>query len=169
MSDPPDALPLAVPPGRLDYYRLRHDDFARRHPALTPPGYYLEFGDRYAHRFMIETARDLGPRGRSWVTRTLSLLQEKIERRRESDPLGFDALERDPAAFRAFAFDTHSDAYVEAGLAELPLEDLTRILTTPDLRDLLTFESVLEVDETKKSLVIEWVTGRRVVIDWPGR
>ena len=37
--------------GDVTYYRARNDDFIRRNPGRTPPDYYLEYGDKYAHRF----------------------------------------------------------------------------------------------------------------------
>jgi hypothetical protein len=61
------------------------------------------------------------------------------------DPVGFAQLERDPEAFKKFAYDSHPDAYVNSGLYELPAQDLVKIGTTPDLKDLFTKDGLRQV------------------------
>lgn len=135
------AMPAPARPGR-DYYRARADDYRARHHspagACPPPGYYLQYGDRYARRFTRELRPRLSAAGRAWVDATCRRLQVLMEARRAADPDRFAALEEDPPAFKRFAFGMHAQAYVECGIARLPLRDLVRIACAPDLRDLLT-------------------------------
>lgn len=124
--------------GGLDYYRCRADDFVRRSPGEAPPSYYLGYGDRYVRRFSEVTRPLLSPAGQVWLDRVREGLQRAMEAERVRDPLGFVALEHQDQRFLDFAYGTHPDAYLEAGLDQLPLRDLLIIGTTPDARDLLS-------------------------------
>jgi hypothetical protein len=130
-------LPAEVRTPSSDYYRQRYDDFVRRNPGVTPPDYYLNYGQKYCDKFSALGPKDLSPGGLEWRDKTLKALQEAIETKRAEDPVAFAQLERDPAAFKKFAYDSHPDAYVQSGLFKLPAQDLVRIATTPELRDLL--------------------------------
>jgi hypothetical protein len=144
------ALASAAPPapctadGDLDYYRCRAADFSQRNPGLDPPDYYLEYGDVYVRRFTEETRPLLSPAGQAWLEGTRERLQRAMESRREQDPVAYARLERDPAAFRAFAYETHPPSY-EAGLDRLPLRDLVLIVTTPDAQDVLGRDGAAQV------------------------
>ncbi|MFZ5440688.1 MAG: hypothetical protein ACOZQL_11820 [Myxococcota bacterium] len=124
--------------GDVGYYRARYDDFVQRHPGQKPPSYYLEYGEKYAQRFTRETAAKLSPDGQKWLQRTFELLQSRMEHLRMTDLAAFEKLERDPEAFKKFAYETHSDSYLDAGLSKLPASDLAIIGFTPDASDLLT-------------------------------
>jgi hypothetical protein len=130
-------LPAEVRTPSMDYYRQRYDDFVRRNPGQTPPDYYLNYGQKYLEKFASLGPKDLSPAGLEWRDKTLKALQEAIEMKRAEDPAAFAQLERDPAAFKKFAYDSHPDAYVQSGLFNLPAQDLVKIATTPELRDLL--------------------------------
>ena len=145
LEDDPE-LPAEVETGTLDYYEQRAQDYERRHPGEEAPAYYREFGDEYARRF-TELKEDLSPEGQEWVDRTLLGLQERLETLRREDPEAFARLEEDPEALREFAFETHSDAYLEAGLADLPPRDLIKIAFTPDVQDSLNPEGLKEIQE----------------------
>ncbi|WP_257462254.1 hypothetical protein [Archangium lipolyticum] len=138
-------LPAEIPTGTKDYYRQRYDDFVRRNPGMTPPSYYLEYGQKYCDRFSSLGPKDLTPEGLAWRDRTLKALQDSIETKRMEDPVGFAQLERDPEAFKKFAYDSHPDAYVQSGLYKLPAQDLLKIGTTPDLKDLFTKDGLRQV------------------------
>ncbi|QRK11714.1 hypothetical protein JQX13_17560 [Archangium violaceum] len=138
-------LPAEIPTGTKDYYRKRYDDFVRRNPGMTPPSYYLEYGQKYCDRFSSLGPKDLTPEGLAWRDRTLKALQDAIETKRMEDPVGFAQLERDPEAFKKFAYDSHPDAYVQSGLYELPAQDLMKIGTTPDLKDLFTKDGLRQI------------------------
>ncbi len=138
-------LPAEVRTPSDDYYRQRYDDFVRRNPGVTPPDYYLGYGQKYLERFSSLSSKDLSPAGLAWRDRTLTALQDAIEMKRMEDPVAFAQLERDPEAFKRFAYDTHADAYVNSGLFDLPAQDLVKIGTTPDLRDLLGKDGVRQI------------------------
>lgn len=131
------ALPKPVATGSLDYYRQRYADFVARNPGATPPSYYLSYGDKYVHRFAALGPKDLSPEGLAWRDRCLKNLQDAIETKRAQDPQGFAQLERNDQAFTRFCYDSHPKAYLDAGLLQLPAEDLVKIATTPDTKDLL--------------------------------
>lgn len=128
--------------GDVAYYRARYDDFVQRHPGQKPPAYYLEYGEKYAQRFTRETFGQLTPDGQKWLRRTFELLQARMEDLRANDPVAFEKLERDPEAFKHLAYETHSDAYLDAGLSRLPASDLAIIGLTPDARDLATPDGI---------------------------
>ena len=134
--------PAPVEPGTRDYYQQRYDDFVSRNPGVDPPDYYLEYGQKYADRFSSLDDRDLSAEGLEWRDKTLVALQQAIEDKRTSDPEGFAELERDPEAFRRFAFETHPAAYVDSGLYDLPAQDLLVIAGTPDINDVLSQEGI---------------------------
>jgi len=139
------ALPAEVRTPSPDYYRQRHDDFVRRNPGATPPDYYLNYGQKYCDKFSALGSKDLSPAGLAWRDKTLAALQDAVETKRAEDPAGFAQLERDPEAFKKFCYDTHADAYVNSGLFKLPAQDLVKIATTPELRDLLGKDGVRQI------------------------
>lgn len=134
--------PVAIEPGAADYYQQRYDDFVARNPGVDPPDYYLDYGQKYADRFSSLDGQDLSPEGLEWRDKTLVALQQAIEDKRIDDPEGFAELERDPEAFRRFAFESHPAAYVDSGLYGLPAQDLLVIAGTPDINDVLSQEGI---------------------------
>ena len=100
------AEPGAVKPGQLDYYRLREEDFMKRHPGDnqgTPPDYYLGYGDKYAHRFTEHLKPQLSQAGQGWLDRTFVNLQNAMEAKPNEDPAVFAKLEENPGKFRKCA------------------------------------------------------------------
>ncbi len=144
---PPDQL------GSLDYYDFRYKDFQRRNPGQEPPDYYKEYGEKYVSRFTNETAKKLSPEGQAWLEKTRENLQRAIEDRLNAAPGAFAELERNTDAFRDFAYETHPDAYWDAGLKDLPIKDLLEIGSTPDFKDLLTPEGLEQVAEIAERYV----------------
>ena len=143
---PSSDAPKPVTPGLTkagpdDYYHQRYNDFVARNPCATPPDYYLGYGGKYYERFM-SLGNKLSPEGQAWCNKTALALQQAIEDKRTSDPEGFAKLERDPKAFRDFAFSTHPDAYVNSGLYDLPVQDILTIASTPDIKDVLSQEGI---------------------------
>jgi len=150
-DSPPADLSAQV--GSQQYYLSRAKDFRDRHPDLRAPDYYHDYGDKYVHRFATDVAPKLTPQGRDWLDKTTMGLQLAIENKRAKDPSAFDRLERDPDAFRRFAFDSHPRAYLNAGLKDLPLKDLVRVGLTPDVKDILTPSGITQVARTAKGYV----------------
>lgn len=162
-NDPlPRRLPSCV--GTLNYYRLRHEDFVRRHPNLEPPYYYLDYGEKYAARFMFQLRPQLSKQGQAWVGRTFERLQGALEDRLNRDRTKFDDLERDSEAFAKFAYETHAAAYLGAGLHSLPLADLLLIVQTPDAEDIFTKDGLAQIWKTVETLVPQKVNDLRMEI-----
>ena len=164
-------LPAAIPAvGSLDYYAERHADFADRYAGtgLAAPDYYLGYGDKYVRRFSNEVGPLLSAPGQVWLVDVRERLQVAIESERERDPSGFDALERDSAAFRSFAFDPHPECYWNAGLGELPIADLLTIGLTPDTPDLLSFDGLGQVADIVGRLLGAWGNDALDVVLWDG-
>lgn len=141
------AKPTEVPTGTQEYYTQRLNDFVARNPGVNPPPYYLEYGDRYVRAFSALGPQDLSPEGLAWRDRTLKALQEAIETRARGKDAKFAELERDPKAFKDFAYATHAEAYLDSGLLDLPAQDLVKIMTVPELADLLNEAGLKQVFE----------------------
>lgn len=142
--------PIA-PDGHLDYYRKRHLDFEARHPELSPPSYYLNYGDVYVRRFTEVLSPELSTEGQAWMGRARKNLQVAIEDELARNP----NLEKDDAAFTAFAYATHSRAYLDAGLTDLPIDDLIRVAVTPNLSDTLNAQGIAVIAETAEIVARE--------------
>lgn len=141
----PAARPTPIAPdGHLDYYRKRHLDFQARNPDLPPPTYYLSYGDVYVRRFTEVLSPELSKEGQDWMVRARKNLQVAIEDELRRHP----DLEKDDAAFTAFAYATHSRAYLDAGLTDLPIDDLIRVAVTPNLSDTLNAQGIAVITET---------------------
>ena len=152
--------------GSPAYYLERIADFARRNPGAPEPDYYRGYGWKYCVVFSEELYLSLSDAGQRWCIETRMNLQIAIERKLIADPAGFAALESDSDALREFAFDTHPIAYLEAGLADLPLTDLLQIAATPELGDLLTRAGIEQILVTAGAVASEWgaelATGQEV-------
>ena len=160
--------PRAFKPG-IDYYRERARDYVVRHTLPTdqpgrPPVYYLDYGDKYARRFMQVLRPTMSAAGQRWIDATFRRLQVLLERRRAADPRWFAELEEDTRAFQCLAYGTHAQAYIECGIAKLPLSDLVRIARTPNLRDLLTRAGLEQVLRVITHVVkVRW---HNIVLSW---
>lgn len=137
--------PTPIPPeGRLEYYQQRHQDFQARYPDASPPSYYLGYGDVYVRRFTEVLSPELSEEGQEWMVRARQNLQLAIEAELARNP----EIELDDQAFTAFAYATHSRAYLDAGLTRLPIDDLIRVAVTPNLRDTLNKAGLAVIAET---------------------
>lgn len=152
------ALPRALPGevGKITYYESRNKDYLSRHSSPPPPDYYLNYGNKYARRFTTVLKPTLSAEGQKWLERAFVLLQQAMEGRLARDPAEYDALEQDSNAFREFAYATHPDAYLDAGLSKLPVTDLAKIASTPDLGDLMTMDGVSQIVETGVRILPQW-------------
>lgn len=141
----------------IGYYQERRKDFIKRaDPGETPPDYYMNYGDLYAKRFSLELRPKLSADGQGWVDRTLRLLQVYMEDRRDANPFEFAELERDPERFKQFAYETHSSAYVNAGVCDLSVIDQWQIVNTPNLKDILTLGGVGQIGESMAMCMAVW-------------
>ena len=145
----------------IDYYTARAKDFEARHttaPHLTPPDYYLAYGDKYVRRFTDQLRPKLGPAGQNWLDLTSFLLQWQIEERRKTHPVEFIKLEENPAAFKRLAYSTHAEAYIRAGIAYLPFKEWCLIALTPDLGDILCLEGLQQVVKVTSHIAAVYCT-----------
>ena len=151
--DPADN-PESFETGTLDYYKEREQDFKDRNPGAEVPDYYSEYGDRYVNEFN-ELSPELSEDGQEWVTDTRVNLQEAFEDRIADDPKAFAELERDPEKLREWAFDSHSDAYLDAGFADLPADDIVKIATTPRFEDFFSNDALKEAVEVGVQALVD--------------
>ena len=144
---PPFSVPKDVL-GSRDYYKYRANDFEIRDTKQNKiaPDYYMSYGDRYARAFKDKTRPKMSEKGKIWLDKTLVSLQDTIEKKIKSD----NKIELDSLRFRKFAFDSHPDCYVKSGLFNLGAPDLYQIAMTPEWRDLLTQEAMVQILEIIK-------------------
>ena len=135
----PDVAPTDII-GRPEYYLFRSDNFTLRANAMsikqTAPEYYLNFGFKYANRFLNEVSPELTETGRNWVIETTEILQLDIENKLKEDP----DIEFLKDKFEDFVFWTHPAAYLKTGFFSLPARDIVKIVSAIDANDLFRFE-----------------------------
>lgn len=132
-GDPPNPAPQNIL-GTMAYYKWRYNDFLKRNPGVDPPAYYLSYGDKYVHRFSEVTFFKLSPSGQDWLKKALVNLQVAIETKLANDP----EIELRQNEFTSFAFESHVDAYDQAGFQQLSVVDKWSVLLTPDPGDLFS-------------------------------
>jgi hypothetical protein len=154
VATPPRSLRSLI--GTADYYAERASDFASRNPGEIPPDYYFGYGDKYVKRFVKVLRPTLSPAGKKWLDCTLVALQTAIEERRDANVWAFAELEQDNDKFKDFAYGTHSNAYVSCGVCELSIVDETKIVLTPDAKDLLGFEGIKQIADSFLQCQVNW-------------
>ena len=143
--------------GSEDYYLNRFLDFSTRNGGgYQAPDYYLGYGDKYVRRFKTVVRWQLSRQGQAWLDQCLILLQGAIENRRDSNPFAFADFELQNDAFREFAYNTHADAYVQAGICDLPMLDWATIATTPDVLDILTLGGIKQIGDVFLQCQPDW-------------
>lgn len=130
--------------GSAYYYCWRNTDFMIRSRLmgtdLTTPGYYLDYGDKYSNRFAGKIRPRLSKAGRTWVDKTLVLLQAATETLVLANP----AIEQNGPEFRKNLFAIHPAVYEAAGFFDLPLRDKLIIGLHVDLKDLFSREGRIQ-------------------------
>ena len=142
-----------------NYYKDRYNDFVSRNPGITPPSYYLSYGDKYLTRFLNETKKKLSKQGKKWINEVAINLQKAIEDRL-SEPDG-DSFEMKDE-FKDYAFGSHSNAYINKGgkvpIEELQMTDLVQIALTPDFKDIFSIQAFPPVVEVVGHLLLYWIS-----------
>jgi len=157
-----DPKPTSIDPTELckngcEYYQKRYDDYKARHTCpgcakhRNPPDYYLNYGKKYCEKFTHETSPKLSPKGKRWLNETRCNLQTKMEEIVQESP----ELEKDQKALRKAAFDSHPKAYLDAGLADLSVDDLVKIGITPDPSEWLSLDTWKQAVEVGKVVIPE--------------
>ncbi|WP_439683108.1 hypothetical protein MNJPNG_13245 [Cupriavidus oxalaticus] len=137
----------------------RGTNFMMRHIGCGHqlPVYYMGYGYYYCSNYGAKLKPRLSPQGKKWLRNARWLLQSNMERGLEqnmtkgtimipckyNEKRGFRRevaqfeLELDSEKFKGFAFKTHVPSYLDAGLAELPLDDLRKIGGQPNIEEWL--------------------------------
>jgi hypothetical protein len=134
----------------------RHANFMMRHIECghQPPKYYVGYGYYYCSTYGAKLEPKLSHAGKKWLAKTRWGLQKYMEDGLNQNMLGDSikivsvkskkefqmtvpqyGLELDDETFTTFAFNTHPLAYLDAGLADLPLWDLLEIAGQPDIEE----------------------------------
>jgi hypothetical protein len=105
-------------------------------------------------KFSKETAPILSAKGKIWLGRARYKLQIAIENKLKNAP----NIELDADKFADFAFETHTDAYWDAGLSEVDLLDLIHIGFTPDFSEWIDERSRVQAYDIAGKLVVHWTS-----------
>ena len=146
--------------GSINYYIYRHLDFVKQNPGKKAPDYYLNYGNKYIRAFSNETSKSMSGSGKVWLKEARKNLQVAMEDRlnpkKYSDA---NTIEFNNDAFRKFAFDFHVDAYWNENgtvpLYKLNAVDLTKILLTPDAKDLTSADGLRQVKDMMSKFMTE--------------
>ena len=133
--------------GTPEFYKHLAEYYEQKYGEA--PDYLMEYGDKYAREFSkIES--ELSPEGKEWVRNTMRGLQDKMMKEIKKDP----SIIHDQERFRDMAFETHSDAYLEGGLRNVPNGDLLKITQLPDGIEWIDWRTWKEAGE-----VVPYVVG----------
>lgn len=135
----------------------RHGNFMMRHIGCghKPPSYYVSYGYYYCSTYGAKLYPTLTPAGQAWLRNARWYLQKNMEKglmqNMKGDQIQMSslkpgngsfsmavqqyALELDEDTFKAFAFKTHPLAYLDGGLADLPVVDLAKITMQPNIQE----------------------------------
>lgn len=152
-----------IAPDSAHAHWSRHANFMMRHIGCghLPPDYYISYGYYYCYTYGERLQPRLSDAGKTWLEDARYLLQSHIEDGLKDNMKGNEItvvcrrypnrtvqmevtqyeLEVDPITFKTFAFNTHVPAYLDAGLADLPITDLMRIGTQPNAEEWLDEET----------------------------
>lgn len=148
--------------GQKDYYQKRIDDFIARYGNnATPPSYYRDYALKYFQRFNDETYPKMSEKGKIWVKVTSILLQTKIEEILRNN----QNIELDEEQFRKAAFNSHAEAYLEAGILDLQLPDKIEIFLTVDIDDLFKPEGMQQVGDVLANQIIYYIAHPNAALD----
>ncbi|WP_355659851.1 hypothetical protein [Halomonas salifodinae] len=177
-----------IMPESTDRDWSRHANFMVRHVGCghAPPEYYVTYGYYYCSTYGERLRPRLSLQGKDWLDQARKALQENIEDGLDDNMNGAQLevacqrypnrsvamnvaqyeLEVDNSTFKTFAFNTHVPAYLDAGLADLRLDDLAKIGGQPNLEEWLdgetwrqAFDSGAEVygEKGAKGILLEGV------------
>jgi hypothetical protein len=112
----------------------------------------MSYGFRYCTKFSNETRPLLSDIGKEWLDRTLKLLQIYME-----EQIGLDRyIDYDDTQFTQMAFNTHPDAYWDAGFHRIIPSDKLIIAATPEWREWLKDETWDQAFEMLEREVTEY-------------
>jgi hypothetical protein len=145
-----------IAPNNTDPAWSRHANFMMRHIGCghQPPKYYVGYGYYYCSTYGERLKPRLSEAGRKWLDDARKSLQAYLEdglkQNMKGDVIKIKSakkngefsmrvkqyqLELDSKTFTTFAFNTHPLAYLDGGLADLPLSDLLKIGGQPNVEE----------------------------------
>jgi len=148
-----------IKPESTDSDWSRHGNFMMRHIGCghKPPDYYVSYGYYYCSDYGANLYPHLTERGQAWLRNARWWLQKYIElglqqnmKRGKISLVGLKQeygdcqmtvpqfeleVENNGETFKTFAFKTHPLAYLNGGLANLPVRDLVKIGMRPNLQE----------------------------------
>ncbi|GEM_PF-2832454 len=163
----------------LDYLFAKDlDDFPYEYERLGKkwkPRTSKSYGYKYCAIFNEILFPELSLQGQEWLMETTLLLQDYMDKgvvekkfmnnkkynERNRIHLGnvnefYSDIELHSSKFRNFAFATHSNAYLDAGLVRLPLSDKIKIATTPEIKEFLDTETWKQIWDVLEVQVQQW-------------
>ena len=146
-----------IAPESTDSDWSRHGNFMMRHIGCEhkPPSYYVSYGYYYCSNYGAKLYPRLSSQGQKWLDSARWHLQKNMEDGLNKNMRGNQikmssqkpgngnfkmmvpqyALELDDDTFKSFAFKMHPLAYLDGGLADLPISDLMRIASQPNIQE----------------------------------
>ncbi|HRL20566.1 MAG TPA: hypothetical protein PLG97_02185 [Alcaligenes sp.] len=156
----------------------RHANFMVRHIGCghQPPDYYVSYGYYYCSTYGERLRPRLSSAGQTWLDNARYNLQKNIEKGLKDNMDGDEItvicrrypnrtvnmtvpqyeLEVTPQTFKSFAFQTHVPAYLDAGLADLPLSDLLKIGGQPNIEEWLDRETRSQAIDSTVEVAKDW-------------
>ncbi|AOR68829.1 hypothetical protein BBJ41_15580 [Burkholderia stabilis] len=137
----------------------RHGNFMMRHIGCghKPPDYYVSYGYYYCSDYGTNLYPTLTIKGKKWLDSARWWLQKYIEiglyQNMQGNKIAIKSakpgngklamqvkryeleLDKDGDTFKTFAFVTHPLAYLDGGLAGLPVSDLVKIGRRPNIEE----------------------------------
>jgi hypothetical protein len=169
-----------IAPESTDTDWSRHGNFMMRHIGCghKPPSYYVSYGYYYCSHYGRELFPKLSPAGKEWLVLARKFLQKNLEKGLAQNMQGnviklssqtagngqfsMDVpqyqLELDEGTFKEFAFKTHPLAYLDGGIAHLPLTDLCRITRQPSLQEWGSWATYEQVGKTGWGSAKTWAS-----------
>jgi hypothetical protein len=141
-----------------------------------PPSYYISYGYYYCSHYGAELLPQLSRAGQEWLRSARWHLQNNMEDGLKQNMRGnvirmtsrkpgngsFEMkvpryhLELNGKRFKEFAFKTHPLAYLDGGIAYLPLTDLYNILRQPRLQEWGSWDTYEQVGKTGLGVIKTW-------------
>jgi hypothetical protein len=169
-----------IAPESTDSDWSRHGNFMMRHIGCghKPPSYYVSYGYYYCSHYGAELFPKLSSAGQAWLRSARWHLQNNMEdglnqnmragairiHSRKPGNGGFSMdvpkymLELKDETFIEFAFKTHPLAYLDGGIAHLPLTDLYSIMRQPKLQEWGSWGTYQQVGSTTIGSIKTWAS-----------
>ena len=158
----------------------RHASFMVRHVGCghIPPAYYVNYGYYYCSIYGAKLAPRLSAQGQDWLSAARRNLQRNMEKGLGDNMIGkkiYVPCKRNPPSsvrmtvtqfqlelnndtFKQFAFNTHVPAYLDAGLADLPVSDLMMIAEQPNINEWADSATWAQATSSGSAVTRDWVT-----------